>query len=166
MAMTFFPFPQDAVTFATVNVAPLSTGSVTISSASPSDPPVIDPGWLSHKTDQELCVKGFRRARQLAAATGIATGVEIFPGEAVQSDTEILECLRNTVAPIHHACATCKMGKPDDPLTVVDSRCKVIGLKGLRVVDASAIPFSPPGHSQATVYMLAEKIADLILQGL
>lgn len=165
-ALTFFPFPGDAATFATVNVASLSLGSVTISSSSPSDPPVIDPGWLAHKTDQEVCVQGFRRAREIAAATDMITGPEIFPGEAVQSDAEILESLKNTMAPIHHACGTCKMGKTDSPLAVVDSNCRVIGVKGLRVVDSSAIPFSPPGHSQATVYMLAEKIADSILQGL
>lgn len=164
MSMTFFPYSGDAVTFVTVNVAPLSRGSVTLSSSSPAAPPVIDPAWLSHKTDQEVCVQGFRRARQLAAATGMLSGPEIFPGEAVQSDADILECLRNTLCPIHHPCGTCKMGKVGDEQAVVDSHCKVIGVRGLRVVDASAIPFAPPGHTQATVYMLAEKIADSILK--
>jgi len=89
---------------------------------------------------------------------------EIFPGEAIQSDADILECLGNTLGPIHHACGTCKMGKVGNDQTMVDSSCRVIGVRGLRVVGASAIPFLPPGHTQATVYMLAEKIADSILK--
>lgn len=58
------------------------------------------------------------------------------------------------------------MGKPDDPMAVVDTQCRVMGVQNLRVVDASAFPFLPPGHPQATIYALAEKIADDILKGL
>lgn len=56
------------------------------------------------------------------------------------------------------------MGKVDDPMAVVDSKARVIGVQGLRVVDVSAFPFLTPGQPQATVYMLAEKIAAEILQ--
>lgn len=57
------------------------------------------------------------------------------------------------------------MGKKDDPQAVVDSNARVYGVKGLRVVDASAFPLLPPGHPQSTVYALAEKIADDIIKG-
>ena len=55
------------------------------------------------------------------------------------------------------------MGKQSDPMAVVDTQARVFGVQGLRVVDASAFPFLPPGHPQSTVYMLAEKIAGNIL---
>ena len=58
------------------------------------------------------------------------------------------------------------MGRVDDPMAVVDSKARVIGVNNLRVVDASAFPLLPPGHPQATVYMLAEKIADDIIRQL
>ena len=64
-----------------------------------------------------------------------------------------------------HASCTCKMGRLDDPLGVVDSHAKVIGVNNLRVVDASAFPLLPPGHPQSVVYALAEKIAADILSG-
>jgi choline dehydrogenase len=54
------------------------------------------------------------------------------------------------------------MGKKDDPMAVLDSHARVYGVQNLRVVDASSFPFLPPGHPQALVYALAEKVADLI----
>ena len=56
------------------------------------------------------------------------------------------------------------MGCKDDPMAVVDSQARVFGVNGLRIVDAAAFPFLPPGHPQSTVYALAEKISDAILQ--
>ena len=166
VAMTFFPMTEQAMTVTMAGVAPLSRGSVTISSSSAPDPPLIDPNWLGHPTDQEVCIQGFKRARELAAASGLVAGPEIYPGEAVQSDEAILEFLKQSTTTIHHGSGTCKMGMVEDEMTVVDSKCRVVGVEGLRVVDASAFPFAPPGHGQATVYMLAEKIADDVLKGL
>ena len=62
--------------------------------------------------------------------------------------------------PISEATATCAMGLANDTKAVVDSRAKVIGVNGLRVVDASAFPFSPPGHPASLVFGLAERMAD------
>ena len=69
------------------------------------------------------------------------------------------------MAMVWHAAATCKMGKQEDLMAVVDGEARVYGVKGLRVVDASSFPFLPPGHPQATIYALAEKIADGIIRG-
>jgi choline dehydrogenase len=66
---------------------------------------------------------------------------------------------------LYHAASTCKMGQANDTLAVVDSKARVFGVEGLRVVDASAFPFLAPGHPQSGVYMLAEKIADDIMSG-
>jgi choline dehydrogenase len=83
----------------------------------------------------------------------------------VTSDADILNFIQQSVIEIYHASATCKMGRANDTMAVVDSRARVIGVKGLRVVDASAFPFLPPGHPQGTVYALAEKIAEDVLKG-
>lgn len=145
--------------------APVSRGSVTIRSSDPSIPPVIDPGWLTNAADAEVALAGFKRARQAwRNVSSIKVGPEIAPGDAVQTDAQILEYISNTATQIWHAGSTCAMGKASDENAVVDSEAKVIGVEGLRVVDASAFPFMVPGHPQSSVYMLAEKIADRIVK--
>ena len=151
--------------FTVAVVAPLSRGSMTISSADTRDKPVISPNFLQSRTDQQVAIAGFRRARQLAAATGITVGPEHYPGPHVQTDAQILKVLRESTGPIHHGSATCKMGKASDRMAVVNNKAQVFGVTGLRVVDVSAFPFTPPGHPQASVYMLAEKIAAGIKSG-
>lgn len=91
---------------------------------------------------------------------------EYFPGPSVQTDQQILQVIRDTVQTVWHAACTCKMGKASDPTAVVDSKARVFGVTGLRVVDASAFALLPPGHPQSTVYVLAEKIAADILAGI
>ncbi|PYH40869.1 GMC family oxidoreductase [Aspergillus saccharolyticus JOP 1030-1] len=147
-------------------VATTSRGNLTLNSTNAQDNPLLNIGWLSTPADQELAVAGLKRARQLATASGLIVGDEIAPGTQVQSDEQILEYIRSEVRPMHHAVASCAMGPAGDPDAVVDSQGRVFGVKGLRVVDSSVFPLLPPGQIQATVYMLAEKIADRILQGL
>lgn len=150
-------------TMATALVAPLSRGNITINSVSMSDPPLINPNWITDPADQEVAIAAFKRQRAVwSFMSNITIGEEYFPGPSVQTDEQILNWLRNTLAPVWHAAATCKMGKEDDAMAVVDASAKVFGVKRLRVVDASAFPFLPPGHPQATVYAFAEKIADEI----
>ena len=162
--------PKDGFNYASVAtalVAPLSRGNISINSTSMSDPPLINPNWLSDSADIELSIAAFKRQRQVwAYMRNLTIGLEKIPGPAVQSDDEILNFIRRTMAPVWHAAATCKMGHISDNMAVVDTRARVYGVRGLRVVDASSFPFLPPGHPQATIYALAEKIADEILQGL
>lgn len=104
------PVTDDA-NYASVNIAlltPTSRGTVTISSASTDDNPVVNPNWLGTKTDQELAIQAFKRAREIGQATGIAIGDEFAPGAHVQTDAQILAYIKETLSPIHHASATCK----------------------------------------------------------
>ncbi|KAJ5591643.1 uncharacterized protein N7459_002012 [Penicillium hispanicum] len=147
---------------------PLSRGNVTLKSADTSDLPVINPNWLDDPADQEVAIAMFKRIRagfQSKAMAPVIVGQEYYPGPQVQSDDDILEFIKDNVMTLWHAACTCKMGSSDDSMAVVDSQARVYGVKGLRVVDASAFPFLPPGHPQSTVYMLAEKISEIIIQG-
>ncbi|KAL3471574.1 hypothetical protein BJX99DRAFT_266623 [Aspergillus californicus] len=152
-------------TIAAALVAPLSRGSISISSADINDSPLIDLGYLTHPADQEVAIAALKRARQAFNLTGITIGDEHRPGPDVQTDEEILEFVRSTIVPVWHAAGTCAMGESSNTNAVVDSNAKVIGLQNLRVVDASIFPTLPPGHPQSTCYMVAEKIADAIKNG-
>jgi choline dehydrogenase len=135
-------------------VAPFSRGNVTINSTDTSVNPVISPNLLSDPRDQEIAVAAFKRARQIFATNAlekIITGPEAYPGSNVTSDADILSNIMKTASPIWHASSTCKMGKADDPMSVLDSQARVRGVIGLRVVDASAFPFLVPCHPQGTV---------------
>ncbi|MCJ1316773.1 hypothetical protein MMC15_002094 [Xylographa vitiligo] len=143
-----------------------SRGNVTINSASTTVNPIVSPNWLLTPVDQELAVAGFKRIRQVADASGIATGPLYGADSPLETDAQILAFIRKTLAPLYHASCTCAMGREGDPAAVVDSHARLFGVEGLRVVDISAFPLLPPGQPQATVYALAEKIADDIKKGL
>lgn len=146
--------PKDGynyATMATALIAPLSRGNVTIRSSSMTDPPVINPNWLTDPVDIELAIAALKRQREMwnvIAGFGVTIGKEVFPGPAVKTDEEILEAIKRMVAPLWHASATCKMGMENDTMAVIDSSARVFGTRGLRVVDASSFPFLPPGHPQ------------------
>ncbi|PWY82039.1 glucose-methanol-choline oxidoreductase [Aspergillus heteromorphus CBS 117.55] len=158
-----------------VLVAPLSRGSVTITSRHATDPPLINPNWLTHRADQELAIAAFRRLRAMMATEIMqsVTVAEVYPplpgsgsgNLTSDSDDEILDTIRRNAIMTFHASCTCKMGRRGDPMAVVDAQGRVFGTEGLRVVDASAMPFLPPGHPQGSIYGLAEKIADDIIRG-
>jgi choline dehydrogenase len=109
-----------------------------------------------------LQVQGVKLARRLAASPAFAAvrGVEHLPGTAVQSDEELTLFVRHKTETLYHPVGTCKMG--DDALAVVDSRLRVHGTTGLRVVDASIMPALIGGNTHAPTVMIAEKAVDLI----
>ncbi|CAI6341037.1 unnamed protein product [Periconia digitata] len=160
--------PPDGYQYATLLAAlnaPSSVGNVSISSSNPRDQPLINPNWLTTQRDIDLVTAGFKRLRQIFGSPAIAPitiGPEYFPGSEanVQTDTQIHEQIKRSFQTMFHAAASNKMGKSSDKNAVVDSSGRVYGVSGLRVVDASAFPFLPPGLPQATVYMLAEKVAE------
>ncbi|KAF1992843.1 GMC oxidoreductase [Amniculicola lignicola CBS 123094] len=180
-ALSWFPFDRPEVEYiaeavalgnATLGLmsscltALLSRGSVTIKSADPRVPPVINLGWFTNPADGGVAVAGLKRAREAwSNISSIIVSEEIAPGAAVRSDAQSLQYIKNSATQIWHAGATCSMGKKGDAKAVVNSEAQVFGVSALRVVDASAFPFMVPGHPQATVYMFAESIADAIIRG-
>lgn len=139
---------------AVVLITPRSRGSVNITSADTGVHPAINPNFLADPVDVEVTLAGFKRARmfwETEAMAGFKIGDEYFPGNGTETDEEIKAFIREGFNTIFHGSCTCAMGKTSDPNAVVDSEARVIGVKGLRVVDASAFPFLPPGHPQSTV---------------
>ena len=101
-----------------------------------------------------VAVAGYKRVRELFATkvmTPILIGAEYFPGLSVQTDADFLHLIRQSLDTVYHAAVTCSMGRTSDPRAVIDSKARVIGVKNLRVLDASAFPLLPPGHPMETV---------------
>jgi choline dehydrogenase len=133
-----------------------SRGSVSIASSSIDDQPLLDVKTLSTSTDRELAINAFKLVREYFNTTSLRqiTGTDVRPGIGVQTfwtDDQILAWLRQNISAGSHGCCTAAMGKITDPNTVVDTKGKVLGVKGLRVVDASALPFLPPAHPVSTL---------------
>lgn len=93
---------------------------------------------------------------------GVTIGQEIAPGPARSSDAEIDAFMRKTAITVHHPAGTCRMGRDDDPLAVVDAQLRVHGTRGLRIVDGSVMPDLTSGNINAPIIMIAERAADLI----
>ena len=134
-------------------LATFSRGNVTINSKDTATNPIISPNWLSDPRDQEIAVAAFRRGRQLFSTNAIRPIVkaEAFPGINVTTDSQILDTVKASANSVYNAVGTNQMGKVDDPMAVVDSKGRIIGVNGLRVVDASIFPFLPAGQPSATV---------------
>lgn len=163
------PKPPDRDDYAGITVVIVNTfsrGNVTISSSSMLDAPLVSVNFLTHPIDKETAVAAVRRAREIFAHPllgAVVYGPEVAPGNGTSTDDQISKYIQSSARTISHVSCTCKMGKQEDPMAVVDSKGNVFGLEKLRVVDASAMPFLPPGHPVATVYALAELIAEDIL---
>ena len=156
--------PGHGLTIGVVLLQPHSRGTVHAASANPAEPPVIDPGYLADPRDLATLVWGVRQAERLAATAALQPFVSgpmaFYPGPL--DDAGLEQLIRAHAETLYHPVGTCRMGRPDDELAVVGPDLRVRGLTGLRVVDASVLPSLNRGHTQAPVYLVAERAADLI----
>jgi choline dehydrogenase len=141
-----------------------SRGRIRLRSADPRHRPAIDPGYLSDASDARALLAGLKMVREFVTARPMAAicRSEIAPGAHVRSDAELLEFIRSSVVTLYHPVGTCAMGSVTRWGTVVDPQLKVLGVAGLRVVDASVMPAVPRGNTNAPVIAIAERAADLI----
>ena len=119
---------------------------------------------LAESEDIQSLLAGIRLTREIAAREPLA-GVlarELFPGEDLRSDEDLIEDLRRRVDLLYHPVGTCKMGS--GPMAVVNAQLQVHGLDGLRVADASIMPTLTSGNTNAPSIMIGEKAADMVLQ--
>ncbi|MBV8457031.1 MAG: choline dehydrogenase [Acetobacteraceae bacterium] len=142
-----------------------SRGHVRLRSPDPAAKPIIRFNYMSTPEDWEEARACVRLTREIFAQPAFATyrGEELQPGPDVTTDEAIDAFIRAKVESAYHPCGTCRMGRLDDPLAVVDSETKVIGIDGLRVVDSSIMPSITTGNLNAPTIMIGEKAADHIL---
>lgn len=149
-----------------------SQGRVHIASTEPSVDPSIDERMLSDERDLVRMRDGVRRVCEIGGHSGVreistraqygSTGRSI---DAPLQDTDLDDWIFAECSDAQHASGTCRMGGVDDPRSVVDSACRVIGCTGLRVVDASIMPEVVRANTHLTVVMIAEKMADIVKAG-
>lgn len=142
-----------------------SRGAVKLTSSDPRSKPSIFFNYMSHEEDWEDFRKCIRLTRELFGQEAFADyrGKEIQPGDHVQSDEALDDFIREHAESAYHPCGTCRMGAKDDPMSVVDPECRVIGVDGLRVADSSIFPLITNGNLNAPSIMVGEKASDHIL---
>ncbi len=141
---------------------PKSRGSLTLASADPFAAPLIDPNFLAEPDDMARLLRGFKIMRNILQQPALAgyRGQELPASAGARTDAQIEQFIRNHADTIYHPTGTCRMGT--GAMDVVDTRLRVHGLQGLRVVDASIMPSIVGGNTNAPVIAIAEKAADLI----
>ncbi|KAI1279521.1 putative GMC-type oxidoreductase [Halotydeus destructor] len=170
LATNYTQTENDKVIILPILLNPRSRGTVTLDSSNWKDSPVVDPKYYSDPQDIEVVVDAMELVLKLAKAPSLANLNPAFVNASIAGcekfaapSRKYLECFaRATMQSLYHYSGTCKMGSPSDEMAVVDPQLQVIGVKGLRVADASVMPTVVSGNTQATVYMIAERGADMI----
>jgi choline dehydrogenase len=154
----------NAITASVCNLRPTSRGSVHISSIDPEAPPVIAPNYLSTEEDRKVAAESLRLTRRIIESPALKpyTPDEYKPGKQYQTDEELIKAAGDIGTTIFHPVGTCKMGRDDDPMAVLDSQLRVRGIQHLRVVDASAMPTITSGNTAAPTMMIAQRAAELL----
>jgi len=140
-----------------------SRGTLRLRSPDPRDKPVLRFNYLSHEADRRVFRSAIRQVRDIFAQPALAPfrGPELSPGAHVASDTDLDRYVAEHAESAYHPCGTCRMG--NDGLAVVDPAGRVRGVDRLRVADSSVFPHITNGNLNAPTIMLAEKLADAIL---
>lgn len=155
---------HSGIMFLGYQIHPTTQSSLHISGKKPDDPPVIDPHYLESEVDRKATASILGRAREILAQSPVAELIaeEEYPGPSVSTEEEVVRYAADSAGTIYHAVGANAMGPNDDD--VVDSRLRVRGVSGLRVVDASVFPEQPSGNTAAPTMVLAWRAADLMLE--
>lgn len=162
-AYDLYDYPRkDGFTILPTLLHPKSRGTVSLASSDPSKPPVIQPNFLKEKEDLEQLIKGGKLVFKIMEEEAMKKHIKEngLPYNR-KSDDLLVEHIKKTLETVYHPVGSCKMGS--DSMAVVDASLKVHGVRNLRVVDASIMPKIVSGNTNAPVFMIAEKAADLIL---
>jgi choline dehydrogenase len=144
---------------------PQSRGRISLRANDPDAAPLIEHQLLGHEDDAQQLVEGLEIARRIMAQPAIVGDVrsEIRPGAAADSREALRGYVGAATIPMFHPVGTAKMGAPSDPLAVTGPDCRVRGVDGLWVTDASIMPTIPQGNTNATAIMIGERASDLVL---
>ena len=154
----------DAFTASVCNLNPTSRGWVHIRSPQAEDAPQIAPNYLSTTEDRQVAADSLRVTRRICAQPALAPfqPEEWKPGPMYQSDEQLARLAGDIASTIFHPVGTARMGRDGDPMAVLDARCRVRGVRALRVVDAGAMPLITSGNTNSPTLMMAEKVAESI----
>lgn len=144
-----------------------SLGTVRLTAADPEAPLDIDHNYFSDQADLEALCDGYELMQRLASTPPLGQMLDgpLNPGPHLHDRDTLRELTRREIGTTYHPSSTCKMGPAGDPLAVVNSACRVRGVDGLRVVDASIFPFGPRANLHYTVCAVAERAAELMRTG-
>ena len=162
----FNTFPrEDGFAILPTLLRPKSRGYIALRSDNPLDYPAIQPNFLSEEADKMLLLKGAKKALEILESPAFDRyrRKTLMPPDR-SSDEAILHHILRQVETVYHPAGTCKMGSDD--MAVVDDALRVRGIAGLRVIDASIMPMVVSGNTNAPVYMIAEKGAEMVLRGI
>ncbi|HQS13889.1 GMC family oxidoreductase N-terminal domain-containing protein [Reyranella sp.] len=155
-----------AITVSACNLRPTSRGTIRLRSADPTAKPVIAPNYLATYEDRTVAADAIRVTRRLMRQPAMQpyNPEEYLPGPGVgDDDASLAKAAGDIGTTIFHPVGTAKMGLPSDPHAVVDERLRVIGLQGLRVIDASVMPTITSGNTNTPTIMIADKAAGMVL---
>ena len=155
----------DAFTASVCNLNPTSRGTVHIKSPRPEDAPAIAPNYLSTPEDRQVAADSLRVTRRICAQPALARfqPEEWKPGAMYDSDEQLARLAGDIASTIFHPVGTTRIGRDDDPMAVLDARFRLRGVRGLRVVDAGAMPLITSGNTNSPTLMMAEKAAEWIV---
>jgi choline dehydrogenase len=141
---------------------PKSRGTLRLQSTDVRDQALIDPRYFSDPEDLTTLVKGVRIAREIGRSKGLADwgAKELMPGDRVQSDEAIAKYVRKNAITTYHFAGSCKMGVREDD--AVDTELRLRGVTGLRVADASVIPWTPVSALNAPSMLIGYRVAKLL----
>ena len=162
-AYNLYDFPKkDGFTILPTLLHPKSRGTVSLASSNPKDAPIIQPNFLQEKDDLDQLIRGGKLVFKLMNDEALKKH-KLRDGLPINRDSEdfLVDHIKKTLETVYHPVGTCKMGI--DNMAVVDPLLKVQGISKLRVVDASIMPKIVSGNTNAPVYMIAEKAAEMIL---
>ena len=156
----------EGITPTVANIRPTSRGEIKIVSNDSRVYPKIKMNYLSTNDDRKVAALGLKIVRKIMLETETFKKYEpeeYRPGVHITNDEELVKAASDYAQTIFHPVGTCKMG--NDDMAVVDDSLKVRGIKNLRVIDASIMPNITSGNTNAPTIMIAEKGADMILNG-
>jgi choline dehydrogenase len=155
---------EPGMTVAIWQQRPESRGFVKIRSADPFAPPIIQTNYLAEERDRRVLLAGIKLGRKLLRTQPLQPyfDYEAYPGDKIQSDTELMAVARERGTTTFHPACTCRMGPASDPTTVVDDQLRVHGMQGLRVIDASVMPRMISANLNAATMMIADKASDMM----
>ncbi|HEV7255237.1 MAG TPA: GMC family oxidoreductase N-terminal domain-containing protein [Mesorhizobium sp.] len=156
--------PTFGLTLTSCLLRPKARGTVKLRSADPADKPVVDSNFFGDPEDLRVTLASIRFARKLLDTPPLREKIkeELLPGASVTSDEALEAFCGKTVKTNYHPVGSARMGRDGDPLAVLDPQLRVRGVDGLRVIDASAMPFVPSGNTNAPTMALASRAVAII----